>query len=60
MLYLSQETRLTLLANIHRLLAPDGFLFLGSAEQATDQSLWTTVLLGGTCHFRPRQPSGHS
>ncbi len=54
MLYLSQETRLTLLANIHRLLAPDGFLFLGSAEQATDQSLWTAVIAGGTCHFRPR------
>jgi chemotaxis protein methyltransferase CheR len=54
MLYLSQRTRLTLLARIHNLLAPDGFLFLGSAEQATDQSLWTSVIAGGTCHFRPR------
>ena len=60
MLYLSLETRRTLLTAIHRLIAPDGYLFLGSAEQPPDRSLWTTVLLGGTCHFRPRQPSGHS
>lgn len=54
MLYFSQETRRTLLAGIHRLLAPDRILFLGSAEQPADPSLWTTVLAGGTCHFRPR------
>jgi chemotaxis protein methyltransferase CheR len=57
MLYFSQETRRALLAAIHRLLAPDGFLFLGSSEQPVDPSLWTSVLAGGTCHFRPRQPS---
>jgi chemotaxis protein methyltransferase CheR len=57
MLYFSQETRRTLLANIHRLLAPDGVLFLGSSEQPADPSIWTPVLAGGTCHFRPRQPS---
>jgi chemotaxis protein methyltransferase CheR len=56
MLYLSLETRRTLLSVIHRLIAPDGYLFLGSAEQPPDRSLWTTVLLGGTCHFRPRRP----
>jgi chemotaxis protein methyltransferase CheR len=55
MLYLSLETRRNLLGAIHRLIAPDGYLFLGSAEQPPDQSLWTTVLLGGTCHFRPRR-----
>ena len=55
MLYLSQETRKTLLAGIHRLLAPDGILFLGSSEQPADPSIWTTVLAGGTCHFKPRQ-----
>ena len=54
MLYFSRETRLTLLAGIHRLLAPDGILFLGSAEQPPDLSLWTPVLEGGTCYFRPR------
>jgi chemotaxis protein methyltransferase CheR len=57
MLYFSQETRRTLLANIHRLLAPDGVLFLGSSEQPADPSIWTAVLAGGTCHFRPKQPS---
>ena len=57
MLYFSQETRRTLLANIHRLLAPDGVLFLGSSEQPADPSIWNSVLAGGTCHFRPRQPS---
>jgi chemotaxis protein methyltransferase CheR len=57
MLYFSQETRKTLLAGIHRVLAPDGVLFLGSSEQPVDPSIWTSVLAGGTCYFRPRQPS---
>jgi len=57
MLYFSQETRKTLLAGIHKVLAPDGMLFLGSSEQPADPSIWTPVLAGGTCHFRPRQPS---
>jgi chemotaxis protein methyltransferase CheR len=57
MLYFSQEHRRSLLAGIHRLLAPEGCLFLGSSEQPADPSLWTPVLSGGTCHFTPRQPS---
>ena len=57
MLYFGQDTRKTLLAGIHRLLAPDGILFLGSSEQPADPSIWTSVLAGGTCYFRPRQPS---
>jgi len=57
MLYLSLETRRTLLTAVHRLLAPDGYLFLGSAEQPPERSLWTAVLSGGTCHYRPRQPA---
>jgi chemotaxis protein methyltransferase CheR len=57
MLYFSQETRKALMAGIHRVLAPDGILFLGSSEQPADPSIWTPVLAGGTCHFRPRQPS---
>jgi len=57
MLYFSQDTRRTLLNNIHRILAPDGVLFLGSSEQPVDPSNWTSVLAGGTCHFKPRQPS---
>ena len=57
MLYFSQETRRVLLAGIHRLLPQDGVLFLGSSEQPADPSLWTPTLSGGTCYFRPRQPS---
>ena len=57
MLYFDQPTRRTLLAGIHRVLAPDGILFLGSSEQPADLSLWTPVLAGGTCYYRPRQPS---
>jgi chemotaxis protein methyltransferase CheR len=55
MLYFSQDTRKTLLAGIHRLLAPDGTLFLGSSEQPADPSIWTSVLAGGTCHFAPKK-----
>jgi chemotaxis protein methyltransferase CheR len=54
MLYFAQDTRRILMAGIHRLLAPDGVLFLGSAEQPADPSIWNAVLAGGTCHFRPR------
>jgi chemotaxis protein methyltransferase CheR len=54
MLYFSQETRRILLANIHKLLAPDGVLFLGSTEQPADPSIWTANLAGGTCHYRPK------
>lgn len=54
MLYFDQPTRRALLAGIHRLLAPDGILFLGSSEQPADLSLWTPALAGGTCYFRPR------
>jgi chemotaxis protein methyltransferase CheR len=54
MLYFSQETRKALLAGIHRLLAPDGILFLGSSEQPADPTIWTAMLAGGTCYFRPK------
>lgn len=54
MLYFSHETRLKLIANVRRLLVTEGYLFLCSAEQPADPSLWTCVLEGGTCHFRPR------
>ena len=54
MLYFSQETRDTLLKEIHRVTAGDGYLLLGSTEQPSDSSLWTPVLAGGTCYYRPR------
>lgn len=54
MLYFSQETRRALLATIHKVLAPDGVLFLGSSEQPADPSIWSPLLAGGTCYFTPR------
>jgi len=55
MLCFSHETRIALRANIHRVLAPDGILFLGSSEQHADLSLWTPTLESRTCYFRPRR-----
>jgi len=57
MLYFAQPTRCSLLAAIHRILAPDGVLILGSAEQPADPDLWTATLAGGTCYFRPQSPN---
>jgi chemotaxis protein methyltransferase CheR len=57
MLYFSASTRRTLLAGVHRLLAPDGFLILGSSEQPADGSTWEQVVAGGTCYLRPIQNS---
>lgn len=55
MLYFAPESRRAVLAEVHRMLAPDGVLFLGSTEQPGDDSLWTAVLAGGTCYFRPKK-----
>ena len=52
MLYFAQETRRALLARAHRLLAPDGLLFLGSSEQVADTALWTPIVADGTCYYR--------
>jgi chemotaxis protein methyltransferase CheR len=53
MLYFTQETRQKVLATMHRLVAPDGFLFLGSSEQASVPLQWIPVLAGETCYYRP-------
>jgi len=57
MLYFGRETRHALLARVHRLLAPDGILFLGSSEQPADMTLWTPVLAGGTCYYKKSEVS---
>jgi chemotaxis protein methyltransferase CheR len=57
MIYFTKDTRKTLLSSIHKLLSPDGVLFLGSSEQPTDPALWSPVLEGGTCHYQPRPPA---
>lgn len=54
MLYFSNDSRRKVLAEVHRLLTPDGVLFLGSSEQPADVSLWTPTLAGGTCYFTPK------
>lgn len=54
MLYLSQETRRALLETLHGYLESDGVLLLGSSEQASESPLWSSVLAGGTCYYRPR------
>jgi chemotaxis protein methyltransferase CheR len=57
MLYFTKDTRKTLLSGVHKLLARDGVLFLGSSEQPADPKLWSPVLEGGTCHYQPRHPA---
>lgn len=52
MLYMAPETRRALLAHVHRVLAPDGVLFLGASEQPADMSQWTAIVAGGTCYYR--------
>ncbi len=54
MLYFSHESRKKVMAEAHRLLAPDGILFLGSSEQPVDMAMWSPVLAGGTCHYVPK------
>lgn len=53
MLYFSEETRRQLLLNIHRVLAPDGFLILGSSEQPALPEHFQPVLTHNTCYYRP-------
>jgi chemotaxis protein methyltransferase CheR len=57
MLYFGQEWRRAVMAEVHRVLAPDGILFLGASEQPVDMSLWTPTIAGGTCYYRPKQRS---
>jgi chemotaxis protein methyltransferase CheR len=54
MLYFSNESRRKVLTEAHRLLAPDGILFLGSSEQPADMSLWNPMLAGGTSYYTPK------
>lgn len=56
MLYFSPETRRRLLLNLHRVLAPDGFLILGSSEQPGLPEHFQAVLAHNTCYYRPITP----
>lgn len=53
MLYFPPETRRQLLVNIHRALAPDGFLILGAGEQAEMPGLFEPVQANGTFYYKP-------
>jgi chemotaxis protein methyltransferase CheR len=53
MLYFPQETRRRLLLSIHRALAPDGFLILGSSEQPGLPAYFQPVLAHNACYYRP-------
>jgi chemotaxis protein methyltransferase CheR len=53
MLYFSSETRCQLLLNLHRILAPDGFLLLGSSEQAALPGHFEPVVTRNACYYKP-------
>src|SRR5277367_1995673 len=51
LLYFSQQDRRALFREIHRKLAPDGYLVLGNAEQAEDSTDLFEVEFGANCYF---------
>jgi chemotaxis protein methyltransferase CheR len=53
MLYFSAETRRRLLLNLHRILAPDGFLILGSGEQPELTGHFQPVLAHKSYYYKP-------
>lgn len=53
MLYIPLETRRELLVNIHRVLAPDGFLMLGSSEQPELPTHFEAVVGNNSCYYKP-------
>ena len=59
LLYFPAEMRRVLLLNLHRVLAPDGFLILGSSEQPELSGHFMPVLARDTCYYKPitQQPT---
>jgi chemotaxis protein methyltransferase CheR len=53
MLYFSMETRHQLLLNLHRILAPNGFLILGSSEQPGLPGHFQPVTACSSCYYLP-------
>ncbi|WP_260738024.1 CheR family methyltransferase [Tunturiibacter lichenicola] len=51
LLYFSQQDRRALFREIHRKVAPDGYLVLGNAEQAEDSTDLFEVEFGANCYF---------
>ena len=53
MSFFSAEARRRLLLNVHRLLAPDGFLILGAGEEPDLAGLFRPVKVRGTYYYIP-------
>ena len=54
LLYFSQQDRRVLFSEVHRKLAPDGYLVLGNAEQAEDSTSLFEVEFAAGCYFYRR------
>jgi chemotaxis protein methyltransferase CheR len=52
-LYFEPPVRRAVMAEAHRLLAPDGVLFMGASEQPPEMEMWKAEIMGGACFFRP-------
>ncbi len=57
MLYFPDELRRTLLLQVHRMLAPDGFLILGSSEQPGLRDHFQAELKANAVYYTPLQPA---
>lgn len=53
LLYFPIEERRRILVSLHRVLAADGFLILGSSEQPGLSEYFEPVLAKNTCYYRP-------
>lgn len=53
LLYFPMEIRRRLLVNLHRILASDGFLILGSSEQPGLPEYFEPVVAQNTCYYKP-------
>jgi len=52
--YFPEATQKHILQNAHATLHPDGFLLLGSSEQARHKNHWQPMIDGYTCYYKPR------
>lgn len=53
MLYFGPKVRKKVMAEVHRLLTPDGVLILGATEQPAEMEVWRPEIVKGACFFRP-------
>jgi chemotaxis protein methyltransferase CheR len=51
--YFPEATRKRILKSAHAALTPDGFLLLGSSEQAGQENHWQPMIDGYTCYYKP-------